>query len=173
MEGRSTLTNALLNDLDDLSDYEEGDDDDNEFDDGEGHSRRVAGPNLGCMTSILRLLSPNHMLFVEERLRKRERVREGVKELQGVSENQISCGIDALLLDPKEEQQVMERVAKRANARRLKRQRRARRLVEKNKREAEQVREREKARRLKNASCRMRFLGAVPWIDCEKRIYTQ
>ena len=129
-----------------------GDDDDNEFDDGEGHSRRVAGPNLGCMTSILRLLSPNHMLFVEERLRKRERVREGVKELQGVSENQISCGIDALLLDPKEEQQVMERVAKRANARRLKRQRRARRLVEKNKREAEQVREREKARRLKNAA---------------------
>ena len=46
----------------------------------------------------------------------------------------------------------MERVAKRANARRLKRQRRARRLVEKNKREAEQVREREKARRLKNAA---------------------
>jgi hypothetical protein len=127
------------------------DDEDADFDGGEAHSRRAAGPNLGCMTSILRLLRPNHMLFVEERLRKRERVRDGMKELQGAGEKPIVCGIDTLLLDPKEEEKVAERVAKRANARRLKQQRRARRLVEKNNLEADLLRHREKARRHNNA----------------------
>ena len=124
---------------------------DNKHESGVAHPQPGARPSLESMTSILRILEPNHMMFVEEKLRMSERLREGVRDLQGAAEKPISCGIDVLLVDPKEEQIIMEKVARRTNAQRLKQQRRARRKIEEMKLENELMRQREKERRHKNA----------------------